>query len=102
MNGKVITYSGPSEETISVKLRIFDKTIEGNPTIENTNTMGSVSISYRIISRLSVFRKEFNACTGKYEMEINEVVVGNNKPCSPYTIKVYSGFNDQTNLVLSQ
>ena len=32
-------------------------------------------------------------------MEINEVVVGNNKPCSPYTIKVYSGFNDQTNLV---
>ena len=99
VNGKVITYSGPAEETISVKLRIFDKTIEGNPTIENTNTMGSVSISYRIISRLSVFRKEFNACTGKYEMEINEVVVGNNKPCSPYTIKVYSGFNDQTNLV---
>ena len=99
VTGKKITYSGDPDETISVKLRIFDKDASGNPTIANSNTMGSVDISYRIISRLTTVSKQFNSCTGKYEILIKETSISGNKPCSPYTIKVYSGASDQSNLV---
>jgi len=96
---KKITYSGPENETIAVKLRIFDKDVSGNPTIANSNSMGSADISYRIISRFTTISKKFNSCTGKYEIKLKETSFNGNKPCSPYTIKIYSGFANQNNLV---
>ena len=58
---KKITYSGPENETIAVKLRIFDKNLSGNPTIANSNSMGSADITYRIISRFTTISKKFNS-----------------------------------------
>ena len=96
---KKITYSGPENETIAVKLRVFDKDVSGNPTIVNSSSMGSVDISYRVISRLTTVSKKFNSCSGKYEIKLKGASFNGNKPCSPYTIKIYSGFSDQNNLV---
>ena len=61
--------------------------------------MGSVDISYRVISRLTTVSKKFNSCSGKYEIKLKGASFNGNKPCSPYTIKIYSGFSDQNNLV---
>ena len=81
--GKTFTFTEDPNETITVRVRVFD-TNNGNATINN---LSNVKLTYFLISPLTV-AIEPNLCTLDYDFNIPEVQMGVAKPCVGYTLTI--------------
>ena len=82
---KSFTYSGDTNNTYSVRIRIFDKST--NTTINN---LSNVQLTYYIRDNFTVANAFWNSCDEKYVLSVNEAITAEGtKACSPYSIKVW-------------
>ena len=82
---KSFDYSGDTNNTYSVRIRIFDKST--NTTINN---LSNVQLSFYIRDNFTVANAFWNSCEEKYVLSVNESITADGtKACSPYSIKVW-------------
>ena len=85
-NKKTFTYSGSNNNTITVRIKVFD-TNSG----QTINNLSNVRLQFFIRDNFTVANATWNACVQAFVLSVNEATNGDGTAaCSPYTIKVYN------------
>ena len=85
-NKKTFTYSGSNNNTITVRIKVFD-TSSG----QTINNLSNVRLQFFIRDNFTVANATWNACVQAFVLSVNEATNGDGTAaCSPYTIKVYN------------